>query len=118
MNSLAVGVATITAGRNFDSYPLMLEADTPNLAQAQEFTVEDEEIVPTDSWWTALTGCVTRRCATVCANSVATCATGGGWIKFLGCMGWNCGGCVIRCGACATCNCRWWCKWATGCCRR
>jgi hypothetical protein len=115
-DSLAVGVATITAGNNSASYPLLLEAPAGNFIAANEFTVVQDRVEPTNSWWTAVTGCLTRQCVTVCANSLGTCSGSSGWLAYLGCVAWNCGGCWVKCAGCATCNCGWWCKWAVGCC--
>jgi hypothetical protein len=112
-----VGVATIRAGDNSASYPLLLEAPNGNFVQADESIVVGDSIVPAQSWWTAVTGCLTRNCVTVCANSLATCG-GGTWIAYLGCVVWNCGGCWVKCAGCTTCNCSWWCQWAVSCCHQ
>jgi hypothetical protein len=113
-NKLAVGIATLRAGENSSSYPLLLDAPEGNFVLSEEYTVVGDQVEPTESWWTAVTGCITRNCVTVCANSLGTCR--GSWIEYLGCVAWNCGGCWVKCAACATCNCGWWCGWATGCC--
>lgn len=115
-DQLAVGVSSVRGGDSSTSYSFLLQAPAGDFAAAQEFTVVRDRITPTNSWWTALTGCLTRQCVTVCANSIATCR--GSWIEYLGCVAWNCGGCWVKCAACATCNCGWWCQWATGCCHQ
>jgi hypothetical protein len=113
-DELAVGMSTIRAGDNEASYPLLLEAPRGAFLMAEEFIVVDGAIETAESWWTAVTGCITRGCASVCTNSLTSCR--GTWVEYLGCVAWNCGGCWVKCSACATCNCRWWCKWAAGCC--
>jgi hypothetical protein len=117
-DELAIGIATVRGGNSSASYPVLLEAPNGDFLAANEYTVVGDRIVPTDSWWTAVTGCLTRQCVTVCANSLATCITtsGGTWVAYLGCVAWNCGGCWVKCAGCATCNCSWWCRWAVGCC--
>lgn len=115
-NQLAVAIASLRAGENSASYPLLLEAPAGNFVLSNEFAVVDDRIEPTESWWTAVTGCITRSCVTVCAQALGTCR--GSWIEYLGCVAWNCGGCWVKCAGCATCNCSWWCSWAVGCCRQ
>jgi hypothetical protein len=115
---LAVGIATARGGGSSASYPVLLEAPNGDFLAANEYTVVSDRVVPASSWWTAVTGCLTRECVTVCANSLATCITtsSSSWVAYLGCVAWNCGGCWVKCAGCATCNCSWWCKWAVGCC--
>jgi hypothetical protein len=114
-DELAVGLATLRAGENSSTYPLLLEAPEGNFVLSEEYVVVGDTVEPTESWWTAFTGCLTRSCVTVCANSLVTCRKGT-WIEYLGCVAWNCGGCWVKCAACATCDCSWWCRWAAGCC--
>ena len=113
-NQLAVGVATFRGGENSSSYPLLLEAPEGNFVLADEYAVVGDRIELTESWWAAVTGCISRNCVSVCVTSLATCR--GSWIEYLGCVAWNCGGCWVKCAGCATCNCSWWCTWAVGCC--
>jgi hypothetical protein len=113
-NQLATGIATLRAGQNSASYPVLLDAPDGNFVLAQEFAVVGDRIVETESWWTSVTGCISRNCVGVCLQSLSTCR--GSWIQYLGCVVWNCGGCWVRCAGCATCNCSWWCTWAVGCC--
>jgi hypothetical protein len=115
-DQLAVGIATLRGGDNIESYPLLLEAPDGNFVLSDEYTVIGDAIEPTESWWTAVTGCLSRNCVTVCANSLFNCR--GSWIEYLGCVAWNCGGCWVTCAGCATCNCGWWCGWAVGCCQQ
>jgi hypothetical protein len=113
-NQLAVGVATLRAGENTASNPLLLDAPDGNFVLSQEYAVVGDAILQTESWWTAVTGCISRNCVGVCLQSLATCR--GSWIQYLGCVAWNCGGCWVKCAGCATCSCSWWCTWAVGCC--
>ena len=116
-DQLAVGVATIRGGDNSASYPVLLEAPNGDFLAASEYTTVGDRIEPTNSWWTAVTGCLTRQCVTVCANSLTSCWTRDStWLQYVACIAWNCGGCWVKCLGCATCNCGWWCQWATGCC--
>jgi hypothetical protein len=115
---LAVAVAEVRGGTNSVSYPLLLEAPAGDFVAASESTVVGDKVEPTQSWWTAVTGCLTRECVTVCANSIGTCSGSSSWLAYLGCIAWNCGGCWVKCAGCATCNCGWWCQWATGCCHQ
>jgi hypothetical protein len=112
----AVGVAVIRSGPNVEEYNILLEAPEGNLNAYSEFTVENGNIVETESWWSALVSCFTGTCGPICATALATCT--GSWIEYIGCVLWRCGGCGVKCAGCATCNCSWWCSWATGCCRQ
>jgi hypothetical protein len=48
-DTAAVGTAEIRAGNNTETYGLFLEAPEGNFAAANEFTVENDEIVETES---------------------------------------------------------------------
>jgi hypothetical protein len=76
-DELAVGIATIKAGDNSASYPVLLAAPAGEFLAAQEFTAIGDRIEATQSWWTAVSGCLTRECVTVCANALATCRVTG-----------------------------------------
>lgn len=112
----AIANVRMTAGENTEEYDLLIEARGGNFAQAREFRVENDRVVPVNSWWTAARGCVLSTCSTVCIGSLVTCS--GTFAAYLLCVAAACGGCWVRCAACATCNCRWWCRWAAGCCRQ
>lgn len=73
-------------------------------------------VISTNSWWTRLKACIKGSCSSVCAAALGTC-TLASWAGYLQCLAIACGGCSAKCVACATCKCRWWCKWATGCCK-
>ncbi|GAA0375231.1 hypothetical protein Acor_67390 [Acrocarpospora corrugata] len=68
-----------------------------------------------DGWWDALVGCLGRSCGGVCLSAALTCPKIN-WAAFLVCLAGRCGLCVVKCGACATCDCTWWCRPVVGCC--
>jgi hypothetical protein len=110
----AVATAVVRAGGNELVYDLLLEAPGGRFREAREFTIANDQVVPTHSWWSAWTGCLGGNCASTCLGSLVTCA--GTWAAYLWCVVAACGGCVLKCTACATCDCSWWCRWAAGCC--
>ena len=112
----AVATVTVTAGQNTKQYELLLEAPGGDFAKAREFKVENDRVVPANSWWTAARTCVVSGCTSVCVGSLVACT--GTWAAYLLCVAAACGGCWVRCAACATCNCRWWCRWAARCCHQ
>jgi hypothetical protein len=70
------------------------------------------------TFWQRFVTCLRGGCAGTCLGSIGTCAgKGGGWAAVLACIAVACGGCALRCSACAACDCSWWCRWAAGCCR-
>lgn len=89
------------------------------LDQVDEFVLSpqgDGRVMPRDGWWNRLTGCLSREsCGSTCLNAAITCPKVT-WPAFLICLAGRCGGCIVKCAACATCDCGFWCKWATGCC--
>ncbi|MER5857365.1 hypothetical protein ABT131_17355 [Streptomyces sp900105245] len=68
-----------------------------------------------DGWWDALVACLGRNCGSVCLGAALSCPKIN-WAAFLLCLAGRCGLCVIRCGACAACDCTWWCRPVAGCC--
>jgi hypothetical protein len=110
----AVATCTVRAGKNEATYDLLLEAPGGNFQQARELTVEGDQVVDAHSWWSAWTGCLSRDCASTCLSSLTACT--GTWTAYLWCVVAACGGCVLKCTGCATCDCSWWCRWAAGCC--
>jgi len=74
------------------------------------------EMLKTNSWWSCVRGQIREHCSASCRNALTECH--GGWASYIGCVAWRCGGCYVAKSACCTCNCKWWCKWATGCCHR
>ena len=112
----AVVTSVVRAGDNEVVYHFVLEAPGGDFRKAREFAVEDGKVVAAHSWWTAWVGCLRNRCASTCLSALGSCS--GTWSAYFWCVAARCGGCVLRCAACSTCDCRWWCRWATGCCDR
>jgi hypothetical protein len=112
----AIVTVRVNAGQNTEQYDMLLEANDGDFEDVREFKVENDQIVPAKSWWTATRNCITSRCGAICIGALVTCS--GTWVAYLGCVAAACGGCWATCAACATCNCRWWCKWAAKCCRQ
>jgi hypothetical protein len=110
----AVATITIRGGGNYTEHSILLEAERGNFLQARESTIENDQVVESHSWWSAWTGCLYRDCASTCLNSLWACS--GTWAAYFWCVAAACGGCVLKCSACATCDCSWWCRWAAGCC--
>ena len=111
----AVANVRIVAGSNTETYDMLLESEVDDFEDVREYKVEGGKVVRAHSWWTAARDCVLRTCIGPCIGALFTCA--GTWAAYLGCVAIKCGGCWVKCAACATCDCRWWCKWAIGCCR-
>ncbi|MEU1935053.1 hypothetical protein ACH49O_19090 [Streptomyces coeruleorubidus] len=116
-DQLAIGAVIVRAngGEYENVYALSLEAPNGNFTSVTESTVRGGRITEVDGWWDALTGCLGRDCGSVCLGAAISCPKIN-WIAFLACLAGRCGGCVVKCAACATCDCSWWCKWAAGCC--
>lgn len=75
------------------------------------------KVVSTNSWFSRLKACVGSKCSAPCKDALTSCLASGGIAGYLICFARKCGGCSAKCVACASCNCRWWCKWAAGCCQ-
>lgn len=115
-NQAAIATATITAGENSATYESLLEARNGNFNQVTEYTITDNRLTQAESWWSAVVGCLSGSCATVCLGALVSCT--GAWAAYLACVLVACGACGAKCAACATCDCRWWCRWAAGCCEQ
>jgi len=89
-----------------------------DINKVEEFKVERKTntIVLTHSWWTRFKACLTGKCSSACLQALVTCPPAS-LVAYLGCLAVKCGGCSAKCVGCATCKCRWWCKWAVSCCR-
>jgi hypothetical protein len=114
-DQLAIMTVTYQAGTNTETREMLLEAPGGNFNAAKEYIVTNNKVVAAHSWWTAFRNCLTGKCVAVCLSALVKCA--GTWSAYLGCVLIACAGCGAYCAACASCNCKWWCKWATGCCR-
>jgi hypothetical protein len=111
----AVVTLTIRAGGNYAQQSILVEQEVGgNYQQIRESVVENDQVVPADSWWSAWVGCLYRNCAWSCLQSLWSCS--GTWAAYFWCVVAWCGGCVTKCAGCATCDCSWWCRWAVGCC--
>ncbi|MFF9158403.1 hypothetical protein ACF1AB_39965 [Streptomyces sp. NPDC014846] len=103
-----------TSYKQVDAF--VLEAHNGDLLDAKELVPTSSSVLEErDGWWDALTGCLGRDCGGVCLSAAMSCPKVN-WAAFLICLAGRCGVCVVKCAACATCNCSWWCKWAAGCC--
>lgn len=111
-NQGAIVSTSLSTGKQTFDYNFMLEAPTQSPFQAQEFTWDQGEVVAAQSWWSRFTKCVPG-----CCNwwTLFQCR-GGSWSEYFSCIAARCGGCAAKCAACASCNCKWWCKWGAGCC--
>jgi hypothetical protein len=112
----AIVVATISDGRNSYTHQVLLIATDGNFMGAQEFQVQDGQLIEAESWWSAVWRCLLDKCGTVIAGALIACS--GSFIAYVGCVLAAAGACGAKCAACATCDCSWWCKWAAGCCDR
>lgn len=116
-NLLAVGTMTVTAGSHEHTEYLQFEAPNGDIGRMIERKVDEGgALVVVDGWWDRFRGCL-GGCGGVCLAALGGCAGAGALPAILGCLAIRCGGCAAKCAACATCDCRWWCKWAAGCCR-
>jgi len=111
----AVATVKVRAGDKSETYQFLLVAPGGNFEKAQEYMIgPNNTVIEAHSWWTRFRRCVTSKCGTVCLGATVSCS--GTWAAYLLCLVAVCGSCVLRCVACASCNCRWWCRWAVGCC--
>lgn len=101
-----------------DNDARLLIAPGGDINKTEEFKVDKEtnKIVPTNSWWTRFKACIQGKCTNECLKALVSCPTTS-WAAYLGCLALKCGGCSAKCVGCATCKCRWWCKWAVSCCK-
>jgi hypothetical protein len=114
-DTAAVAMVTIRSGNNSDTYRFSLIAPNGDFEkQVEAFADANNKVKTAKSWYTRWRDCVKRRCAAVCLGSLTTCS--GTWAAYLACVAAACGGCALTCTGCATCRCRFWCKWAVGCC--
>lgn len=112
---MAIATATISAGQHSDTYDMLLEAPGGSFRKFREYVISGNKVTQTHSWWSRMKKCLLRKCAGACVGALITCS--GTWAAYLACVAAVCGGCWTICAACASCRCRWWCKWASGCCK-
>lgn len=109
----ALVTTSLSDGRDAVEYHFMLETPGNDILNTREFTWDQGEVVEALSWWSRFLACI-RDCG--CGWTLVSCWSWS-WSDLLACVVSRCGTCPARCGACATCRCRWWCRWASGCCR-
>jgi hypothetical protein len=112
----AAGAVTITAGPYTSDYSLLLEAPGGDANRMIERTVQGNELIFVDGWWDRFRNCL-GNCGGGCLAALGSCIGSGALPAILACLAIRCGGCAAKCAACATCDCRWWCRWAAGCCK-
>jgi hypothetical protein len=110
----AIVVATIRAGSNATTHEMLLEAPEGKFLNAREWVVERDSIVEAQSWWTAVWSCLLNSCGPVIAGALVACS--GSFVAYVGCVLAAAGGCGVKCVACVSCDCSWWCRWGAGCC--
>ncbi|GAA3162796.1 MULTISPECIES: hypothetical protein [Streptomyces] len=82
----------------------------------EHVTGSDGQLAVVDGWWDALKSCLSSSdCGGQCITAALTCPPAT-WAVYLACLAGRCGLCVVKCAACATCDCTWWCRIAAGCC--
>lgn len=114
-DAAAVGNVRVKSGKNEATYRFSLVAPKGDFEKAEEHTVDrGNKVKKANSWYTRWRSCLRSRCAAACLGALVTC--GGTWAAYFWCVVARCGGCVLRCAGCASCDCRWWCRWAVGCC--
>lgn len=116
----AMGMITISDGKNQDAYTFSLEKTGNSATDVAEYYVDSKgEVVKANSWYT----CLRSKLNALCGGTVHfdNCWSAySSWTSFAKCiMGIVCG--VLsgpKAFACCSCDCSWWCKWAAGCCDR
>ncbi|MFF9480631.1 hypothetical protein [Streptomyces sp. NPDC014733] len=82
----------------------------------EHVTGSSGQLVTVDGWWDALKSCLSSSdCGGQCITAALTCPPAT-WAVYLACLAGRCGLCVVKCAACATCDCTWWCRIGAGCC--
>lgn len=129
----ALARVTVEAGDEKEEYTFNLIAPEGNFDNAIEYKVAAAqvatpkleviraatpqlEVVKSNSWWSCVKYQIRKDCVTQCKNALTQCS--GTWAQYLSCVAWRCGGCFVKKSACCACDCRWWCRWAVGCCDR
>ena len=117
----AIVVTTLAApgvfgGTDIDVRLLVAPNGDVEKAAEMRFDKVSGTVVQTNSWWTRFKKCITGKCGSTCKASLGTCAFAG-WAAYLQCVAIACGGCSAKCVACASCNGRFWCRWAVGTCK-
>jgi hypothetical protein len=121
-DAAAIAQVEVVAGGRSEVYSFSLIAPEGNFEMAEEYQVGETggimSVTKANSWWTCVKQQIKERnCGSVCLSSLTSCPTSS-WVAYLGCVAAKCGGCFVKASACCACNCKWWCKWAVGCCHR
>ena len=120
-DAAAIAQVEVVAGGRSEVYSFSLIAPEGNFEMAEEYQVGETggivSVTKANSWWSCTKQRIKDKCGSACLSALTTCPTSS-WVAYLGCLAVKCGGCFLKAGACCGCNCKWWCKWATGCCHR
>jgi hypothetical protein len=123
----AAAIATVTISTregpqvDTDTYDFVLIAPEGDPENFIELTVdEDGTVVEANSWFSCVWNGIKARCVGTCVSALNDCkpALAFSWAAYVGCLALKCGVCLTKVMACCECNCRWWCRWAAGCCNR
>jgi hypothetical protein len=108
-----------SSGKEIETYTFYLIAPNGDFDQMQEYFIDKRlNILQANSWWSCTKKRISNKCPGACLTAFITCVPAGASsvVGYLVCVVSNCAGCLIKAGACCACDCRWYCKWATGCC--
>lgn len=110
---------SVTSGKETDTYTFYLIAPDGDFDKMQEYYIDKRlNILQANSWWNCTKNRISNKCPGQCLSAFITCVPS--WatsvVSYLTCVVTNCAGCLITAGACCACDCKWYCKWAIGCC--
>ncbi|MBI4716518.1 MAG: hypothetical protein HY763_01825 [Planctomycetes bacterium] len=116
-DAAAVGTVTVKADQETETYRFSLVAPDGDFDRMVEHTVDkNNKVRPAHSWFSCIKNCFKKKCVGACLTALTTCS--GTVAAYFWCVVARCGGCGLGCLGCCACDCRWWCKWAIGCCDR
>ena len=72
---LALGITTISAGKNVESYEMLLEGVDGNINDYKEWIVRNDKVVKARSWWHKMKTCLMFHCAGTCISALITCTS-------------------------------------------
>lgn len=118
-DAVAVITIEVTGEGKKEEYNAYLVAPNGDFDKAEEYySTPGGTVRKANSFWTRFKKCVRAECGGACIAALATCIPASStWVGYFICYGASCGSCLGKCFGCAGCSCRWWCKWAAGCCR-
>ena len=113
----ALGIVSITDGKNEESYTFSLEKKGNNFNDVEEYYVNEKlEVVKANSWYTCLSKTLQAKCGSTLGLKLLTTCWVSSWTSFLNCIKQTfCGAIAL---SCCSCDCSWWCKTVAGCCDR